>query len=163
MKKIVCCLLAVIVVVIFIICGIRLPNNSDVYIFDTLEECEKFENNSSETIQLDKKDTAFEDKSAKGLSYEDFYGAELFFDGFSFEIFAYEFSDESSSMLYFTNETGKKDTLKTNFSSSSGLSKYTLVVIDGVKAYKIISESRDAKKVTDYLSEVFSTRLEFGN
>ena len=161
----------VIAVGFFILFTVQPPVDPILYIFSDIDECENIETYGSEHAEITRYDSPTKDKYWDGLKYTAFYGANYTSAEFDFKIFAYEFQTSEHAMKYFENITGKKiigqnvsgndDHPETTFSTSAGATTYRRVVIDARNAYLITSSKKDAKDVEQFLSKVFSKKLDF--
>ena len=160
-KKIVCFVLLVMVVIFQLSgCDFEIP---EVYMFADISECSNIGNLEYEGGTLTEYDTPNGDKYLKKLQYNDFFAAKYESDKVDFKIFAYQFDNSETAQKYFINATGKDVDLETNFSASTGLFEYRLIVIDGVYAYTVFAPSSKYDEIEEVLSIVFTQKLDFSN
>ena len=133
---------------------------TEIYVFADIAECEGIAELDYPNATVTRRDTPDGDKKLKGLAYESFYSAKFVADGMEFEIFAYEFVDSETAQAYFKNVTGKGLESEQNFSSSTGLIKYRLCVLDGNLAYTLTAPNKYADEIEqNILPSLFSKKI----
>lgn len=124
---------------------------ANVCIYNDISECQRL---SDENFVLyDSPDT---DPHLEDLAFSSSFCGSYISKNMQFEIFAYEFIDDVNAKSYFSNATGKRDSLDKNFTSSYGLRKYKLVVLEKNKAYTVTSKRKYSKNVESFLLNCFS-------
>ena len=96
----------------------------------------------------------------KNLEYAEFWAAEYSCPEFKFELYAYEFVNSDVAKQYFNNITGKKSD-DVSFSSSSGMTKTRLAVVDHEKAYILFVHNSDFVEVNEFLGETWGHLLDY--
>ena len=137
------------------------PNvgNTDYYIFESIEECEKIETLNFTEQKITKYENPEKDKKLKSLQYEAFYGAKYESKEVDFEIFAYEFATEEDAESYYKNATGKDPTSKSSFSSSWGVSNAYFEVIYYNKVYRVETATNYLYETKVALGTIFSIQV----
>ncbi len=133
--------------------GTMFPRSS-VCIYSDISECQLM---SDENFVL--YDSPSADPNLDDLVYSSSFCGSYISENMQFEIFAYEFIDDENAKSYFSNATGKIDSLDKNFTSSYGLRKYQLVVLEKNKAYTVTSPKKYSKKVESFLLNCFSNKI----
>ena len=157
MKKSLFVLLALWITMMFSACSMI---DTDYFIFENLAECEQMEEALPEGAQVERADALKMDPSANDLFIRASYAATFTFEGWKFEIAAFEFESEEQAQKYFTAHTGKESGSAVNYSALKGASNYRIVAIDGVKGYVAKTAATDSEKLDEWLSANFSLRID---
>lgn len=157
MKKNLFILITLWIAMIFSACSMI---NTDYFIFENLAECEQMEQALPEGAQVERTDALKMDPSAKDLLIRASYASTFTFEGWKFEIAAFELESEEQAQKYFFAHTGKESDSAVNYSALKGASNYRIVAIDGVNGYVAKTAATDAKKLDEWLSANFSLRID---
>ena len=145
------------VCVVFV--SVTAPGYADVCIFEDIGECENLENSADPGTSVERYEGSEKDARSEGLSYSDYYGAMYSSPELRFEIFAYQFSSEEDAEKYYMNATGRACEDGTDYFVSSGFPHYSIVVLDGRKAYFAECFALNAPKMHEFLAASFSAAL----
>jgi len=139
-----------------------------MFMFQNLDECKQLKTYEQNTIEIVEYLAPSADESYNGLEYESFWGMKYRSENLDFEMFAYEFTCKDNALKYYTNVTGSdkyveklpaedsdKNILGSNF---YGENNYQIVVMEGNKAYQLLSYNPSAYAIDQMLSEVFSRK-----
>ena len=137
------------------------PNvgNTDYYIFESIEECEKIETLNFTEQKITKYENPDKDKKLKSLQYEAFYGAKYESKEVNFEIFAYEFATEEDAEAYYKKAAGEKTADKSAYSASGGMFIADFEVKYYNKVYRVKTTSNDLFEIKDALGTIFSIQV----
>ena len=130
----------------------------NIYMFSDISECLQID--GTESAMVTKYNDSSRDEHLKGLSFVSSYGANYVSDELEFEIFAYEFESCDLSRDYFYNATQIDMDRDMNFYSHQGPDYYTITVINGKNAYRILTSSSMRTAMDGYLSLIFSLKLD---
>lgn len=144
-------------------CAVGSMNSFVYYIFSDVRECQNLISNKHEDATIIIFDMPDDDEYIEDLKYEGFFGCNYTSSELSFEIFAYEFSDEESSKRYFKNAIGRKTDNGVDFCEERGMLSCTLVVIDGVNAYSVRTNSSEVEQMKAFLAQQFTRKLDFND
>ena len=138
-------------------------------IFQDLDECKLLKWYEQTAAAIDEYLDPKVDKSYKGLEYQSFWGMKYRSENLSYEIFAYEFNSKDNALKYYIDATGDDkyaDRLPVEDSNKNILwlktfrdNEYQIIVIEGNKAYKLVSSNLIIDKIDEMLSVVFSVKV----
>ena len=144
----------IVFVLLFSLCSCKMEE-IDIHIFSDINECQSIIQNNTNSAEIEIYSSE-KDKNLKNLEYDDYFGCKYTCDGYSFEIFAYNFIDSDTAYQYFENITGKRNNPNPTFSDNSNLSDYRRVVINKNMAYTVYCKNQYKEKVLEFINEIFS-------
>jgi len=140
-----------------------------MFIFENLDECKQLKTYEQISSEIDEYLDPNVDENLKGLNYISFWGMDYKSSNIEYRIFAYEFADKESTLRYYVGVTGEEkrlDKIPLNsfdknilWQKKIGDSKYQIAVIEGNKAYVLISSNLIIDKIDKMLSTVFSVKV----
>ncbi len=140
-----------------------------VFMFQNLDECKQLKSYEQNAIEIVEYLAPSADESYNGLEYESFWGMKYRSANLDFEIFAYEFTCKDNALKYYINVTGYdkyaeklpvEDSDKNIlFFNAFGENNYQIVVMEGNKAYQLLSYNLSSDAIDQMLSEVFSRKV----
>lgn len=139
-----------------------------MFMFQNLDECKQLKSYEQNAIEIVEYLDPSADESYNGFGYESFWGMKYRSANLDFEIFAYEFMCIDDALKYcnnvpdFDRYAGKlpvEDSDKTILGFNSfGENNYQIVVMEGNKAYQLLSYNPSSYAIDKMLSEVFSRK-----
>ncbi|MBQ8416621.1 MAG: hypothetical protein IJX13_06980, partial [Clostridia bacterium] len=140
-----------------------------MFMFQDLDECKQLKKYEQISAEIEEYILPDGDESCDGLGYESFWGMKYRSANLSYEIFAYEFNSKNDALKYYMDATGDDkyaDRLPVENSDKNihgtktfGNAKYQVTVIEGNKAYKLVSSNVIIDKIDEMLSVVFSVKV----
>lgn len=133
-----------------------------MYIFEDLNECKQLMSHEQALLEINEYHNPSVDENYSGLEYDAFWGMKYRSENIEYEIFAYEFADNDGALQYYTNVTGRTaDSGKTRLGSKTygWNGECRVVVVDGNKAYTLVSSASLIHKIEEMLSAVFSVQV----
>ena len=138
-------------------------------IFQDLDECKLLKSYEQTAATIDEYLDPKVDKSYKGLEYQSFWGMKYESATLEYEIFAYEFTNKDNALKYYIDVTGDDnyaDRIPLKDSDKNILwlktfsdNEYEIIVIEGNKAYRILSSNLLIDAVDKMLSDIFSVKV----
>ena len=128
------------------------------YIFESIDECRKIEENKSSSAVITPLLSAEKDKYIGTLSYEEFYGIQYCSDEFDFVLYAYRFCDMETAKTYFCQHQSHRERPQKDqsFFGSGNFSNFALTVFCGENAYTVYSNTDDEVNIRLFLGKAFS-------
>ena len=149
--------ISLLLVLLLVLCSCTFPD-SQLFIFETISECDNLERALQNTGSLIVYNSPKEDAKWRELEYDAFWGCQYESKDLTFQLFAYEFPDIQTSKDYFENITGKT-TLSTNFSDNTGMHTFRRTIIHNGNAFLVYCPKGDKAELISLLSKYFQINI----
>ena len=128
--------------------------------FSDIGECHAIENLNHNNADIKIYASTDQDRYIKDLQFQHYFGCRYTSDELSFELFAYEFSNDDTAMLYFKNLTGKDIDPNPTFCDSSGMYWFKRIVVKENKAYAIHCKKEHKDKTIELINSCFKEKMQ---
>lgn len=148
-------MLCVVFLILLNLCSCK-TENLDIHMFANLEECQRIKNMVIDNAEVIIYTSPVKDEFLKELEFREWFGCEYVSENLSFELLAYEFSNNDIAMTYFKNATGKKNDPNPTFCDSTGMRYFTRIVVVDNMAYTICCKKSNKENVVEFLNSWFT-------
>ena len=161
MITLVACVFAVVIIAVCVALPfLQIHRNTNVYIFSDISECNALEELSVTDGHFTRYQNTTQDSNLQGLQYAAFFAGKYSCEQYTFEIYAYEFTEPAAAKTYFENATGKNtNELDSNFSLASGMTTSHIIAFHKNMAYAVYCPSNDLSDVSMVLAEYFQNKI----
>lgn len=140
-----------------------------MFIFQNLDECKQLKSYEQADAEIVEYLDPNLDESYKGLEYRSFWGMKYQSANLEYEIYAYEFTSKDNALKYYidvTDDDKYAERLPVEDSDRNALGSktdgedlYQITVIEGNKAYRLLSSNLQIDAIDEMLSKVFSVKI----